>query len=171
MKRWYTVDNGGLIERDWEGFCNRCGNYIHESYPHEELGGSKILCADCSFIKGYWDEKTYLMYGCLGNTFIKRAAVKDGKIYTTDKKFPWEKAEKEQRNDGLYAKWRNQVYERDNYTCKICGQRGGRLNAHHIKPFAKFPQFRLDISNGVTMCEKCHIRVHKEKDSEWIYSD
>ena len=55
-----------------------------------------------------------------------------------------------------YANWRTAVYERDNYTCQCCGARGGKLNAHHINQFADYPKFRYDVSNGITLCVKCH---------------
>ena len=32
--------------------------------------------------------------------------------------------------------WRSDVFKRDDYTCQICGRRGGNLEAHHIKKFA-----------------------------------
>jgi predicted restriction endonuclease len=52
--------------------------------------------------------------------------------------------------------WRKAVFERDNYTCKKCGSRGGRLNAHHIKSYVLFPELREDMANGETLCVGCH---------------
>lgn len=55
-----------------------------------------------------------------------------------------------------YRVWRSAVFLRDNWTCQTCQARGVILNAHHIKPYAKHPELRLDVSNGVTLCIPCH---------------
>lgn len=64
------------------------------------------------------------------------------------------------RRSAEYKEWRKAVFERDNYTCQLCGVRGVRLNAHHKKPFATFHNLRTDINNGITLCERCHRKVH-----------
>ena len=61
-----------------------------------------------------------------------------------------------------YGIWRNSVFERDNYVCQACGKRGDELNAHHILSFRDFPHKRFDISNGITLCKKCHRKLHKK---------
>lgn len=55
-----------------------------------------------------------------------------------------------------YILWRIAVYLRDNYTCQMCGERGGKLNADHIKPWALYPSLRYAIDNGRTLCVSCH---------------
>ena len=55
-----------------------------------------------------------------------------------------------------YRIWRRKVYERDGYTCQDCGKRGGKLNAHHVKSFSLYPELRLNVNNGKTLCEPCH---------------
>lgn len=58
--------------------------------------------------------------------------------------------------------WRNDVFERDNYTCDICGKYGGRLIAHHLNGYHWDRENRLNVDNGVTLCLECHLDFHKK---------
>jgi 5-methylcytosine-specific restriction endonuclease McrA len=86
------------------------------------------------------------------------------------------------RNLNEHRTWRKQIFRRDNYICQSCGERGIKLEAHHIKSFylllkdflSQFNQFspiedketltRLaikyepfwDLENGITLCKDCH---------------
>ena len=60
------------------------------------------------------------------------------------------------RKSWEYKAWRTSVFERDNYTCQLCGVRGGELQADHIKPFSTHHELRLALSNGRTLCVPCH---------------
>ena len=65
-----------------------------------------------------------------------------------------------------YKEWRKAVFERDDYTCQECKQRGGDLEAHHVKLFAFFPEFRFSVKNGKTLCKECHRKTKVGKMSK-----
>ena len=67
-----------------------------------------------------------------------------------------------------YRLWREAVFARDNWMCQECGARSGNgiriyLQAHHIKSFAKHPELRFAIDNGVTLCIECHKAMRRKK--------
>jgi len=55
-----------------------------------------------------------------------------------------------------YRIWRKTIFERDDWTCQLCGIRGIKLHADHIKAFSLYPELRLEVSNGRTLCVECH---------------
>ncbi len=64
------------------------------------------------------------------------------------------------RGSEEYKNWRVLVFQRDNWTCQQCGERGCELHPHHILGFAEYPIMRFAVSNGVTLCKDCHKRLH-----------
>jgi len=55
-------------------------------------------------------------------------------------------------------KWRMKVLVRDNFICRTCGA-DDSFDAHHIKSWKDFPEARLDVQNGITLCKLCHNRT------------
>jgi len=70
-----------------------------------------------------------------------------------------------------YRQWRSDVFTRDNFTCVLCGKRGGELEAdHYPKKFSTiFHENKIrsleeafkceefwNINNGRTLCRDCH---------------
>jgi len=77
---------------------------------------------------------------------------------------------KQIRNSVRAIKWRKDIFERDEFKCKICGEHTRTLEAHHIISFnGLFKRFEIktfdeamekeelwSLDNGITLCEKCH---------------
>lgn len=60
------------------------------------------------------------------------------------------------RKSDEWSIWRTQVFERDNHTCQLCGERGTELHPHHILQKCDFPDLIFEVSNGITLCKNCH---------------
>lgn len=115
----------------------KCPHGKHEDYLQQISNASiyDFRCPKCSI-----DEVSARMRGD-GCHFWKGGLSDENKL---------------QRKRREYKEWRTSVYERDNYTCQCCGAYGGRLNAHHLIPFADCEELRYDVNNGITLCVNCH---------------
>jgi 5-methylcytosine-specific restriction endonuclease McrA len=68
-----------------------------------------------------------------------------------------------------YKTWRNKVLEKDKNKCVKCGKENIRLHCHHIIPWKENEELRFDVSNGETLCPRCHLlegRKNKEINGE-----
>lgn len=83
---------------------------------------------------------------------------------------------------GLFNSISKTYMRNHNYTCELCGKRGGNLNTHHKKKFSeildKFLELNpnvtqecfskeilqykdfIDDNNLILLCEKCHKNIH-----------
>ena len=149
---------------------------IEETDERDSGGSIKWACKcdcgnECIISGNNLEEGTTKSCGCLND----EQRIKQGKSNTGNKNgmfgktkdmHPnWKGENHRSNNDRVrksseYKKWRNLVFERDNYTCQECGKVGHKLNAHHYYSFTEYPEYRFDIENGVTLCEDCHKKVH-----------
>lgn len=145
--------------------CTLCGAIVYSSDPlvYYDKG---VMCLECGYREQIISEKFFLDNNGI---FIDNCHVgihpETNKviIWIGSKTPPWGQSNKQLRNTSSYISWRIAVFKRDNYTCQVCGKVGGTLNAHHIKSFALHKKLRLDVNNGITLCEKCHKEVHKKE--------
>lgn len=73
-------------------------------------------------------------------------------------------AKRQERNDSAYKEWRKSVRDRDDWKCKMRNdQCDGKVVAHHILPWAKFPELRYQINNGITLCRFHHPRKRDDE--------
>lgn len=130
----YHKDTRKRIEME----CQSCGKTF-ETFPCYTRKGVKYCSRDC-WAKAYSGENHPWWNG--GKTS------ENGRI----------------RGSGEYATWRKFVFSRDNFTCQDCGEKAsGHLHAHHIFPFADFPEHHFEVWNGLTLCETCHKKYHSAK--------
>ena len=60
-------------------------------------------------------------------------------------------------------RWRRSVLRHDNYTCQCCGfvsKNKKGLAAHHRYSFIDNYKKRFKVSNGITLCKRCHLGFH-----------
>ncbi|WP_053364078.1 HNH endonuclease signature motif containing protein [Bacillus sp. FJAT-27251] len=65
-----------------------------------------------------------------------------------------------------YKSWRKRVYIRDGYRCKMpeCSSNSRQIAAHHIYPKKLYPEKQFDITNGITLCKKCHEKTYGKEE-------
>jgi hypothetical protein len=66
------------------------------------------------------------------------------------------------RNSVKLAEWREAVFTRDGWICQKTGQKGGKLQSHHIRSFAKYPELRDVVDNGITLSREAHREFHRK---------
>lgn len=108
-------------------------------------------------------KKTAAMYG--GITPARKAHM--DRLHQSGDKHPnWKGGTSHYRareyfRDQRYKPFRQSVLARDNWACVECGKRGGKLEVHHVKPYATYPDLAFDIDNGVTLCLSCHNKTKR----------
>jgi 5-methylcytosine-specific restriction endonuclease McrA len=65
----------------------------------------------------------------------------------------------------IRANFRHEVFERDNYHCKVCGVHDPYADAHHITDRNEMPNQGMVPSNGITLCTECHKKAEVWHDS------
>lgn len=101
------------------------------------------------------------------STSNKRAFAEGRKSVKGEKNPAWKGGitteQQKARNSTEYFIWRNEVYRKDNWTCRICKKhcRKGQIVAHHLQLFSEFPELRYSVDNGVVLCRSCHAALHK----------
>lgn len=107
--------------------------------------------------------KRMLEAGWSATAIAKRVPnMKPHHIYNKKKTWQREEYYNDPRNaiyhSEKYKAWRLAVFKRDNFTCRWCGRTGRhvRLEADHIMPKSTHPHLMYKISNGRTLCRRCH---------------
>jgi thymidylate synthase (FAD) len=55
---------------------------------------------------------------------------------------------------------RQEVYKRDEWRCRLCGNHSNELTLHHVLPVWARPDLADDEQNVVSLCRPCHLSVN-----------
>jgi hypothetical protein len=136
--------------------CLKCGEKFWRKPSAIKKGQNKYCCKICYQQSDQNKVKS--------QSFIEFAKTRKGPLSPT-----WRGGitpEKTKIRGSLeYKNWRKEVFQRDKYQCQKCQAVSSRnnyiyLHAHHIKSFAFYPELRFELSNGITLCKKCHYKEH-----------
>jgi len=131
--------------------------HLGSNSPCWKGGLTKLICPVCG--DSFWIAPHQLQYREFAH--CSRSCQAQDIFHPTGPEAPnWKggvtSEDEKARRSQEYFDWRRRVFERDDWTCRYCQSRGGKLHAHHILSFAQEPDFRLDLVNGLTLCEECH---------------
>jgi len=66
----------------------------------------------------------------------------------------------------IWKKWSFMVKNRDKWICQHCKYKGyiksAFIIAHHKIHYKIKPELKFEVSNGITLCRKCHPLFHPE---------
>jgi len=68
------------------------------------------------------------------------------------------------RTEVFFQQLKNNIDHVENF-CEICHSTEN-LVGHHIQPQKLYPEFALDIDNGIVLCEECHVKYGHTKGTE-----
>lgn len=145
--RLVAISRSGIVNKKskWKCMCD-CGKETTVNYQHLK-DGQVVSC------------------GC----YLKEVSANNGKI--GGKKISGNKChlykpsltdEDRLRTRNLVAtrQWRKEVFAHDNFTCDVCGERGKKIQAHHLNNWADHKEQRFIVKNGITLCKKHHKDFH-----------
>lgn len=188
------IDNYALTKRK-NHFCSKACSY---EFWHKTKS-KQCICASCgkkferanAFLKNE-NHKTYCSPKCryAGKkgqpTWSKGKRIGLNAKISREKHWNWKGGEHPLqlviRGSSLMSHWKYDVFVRDDFTCRVCGRKGGELEAHHITQFkvlfndflaaydkekdlyVQLSNFKelWDLDNGKTLCKSCHSEWHKK---------
>ena len=79
-----------------------------------------------------------------------------------------------ERKGCLARRWSKSVKVIAGFECDICCS-NEKLHSHHLSNWRDSPDIRFDLSNGVCLCQNCHMRFHsiygKKKNTPTQYTE
>ena len=104
------------------------------------------------YIKNHFDK----ILGTVGDRNHVHLATAANKGRKRKKEGEYIRPKSKRERDRFRREMQKKVFERDDYTCQICEERGVDLQVDHIQSWAKYPELRFEMDNCRTVCMSCH---------------
>lgn len=147
----------------------------HKRHPQTWTKNKVIVkCSHCGKEKEVWPYryKRSEHFYCSKNCKAKHWS----EIYSGEEAHNWKggkwKETSDMREWPVYQRVRDEIRERDNWTCQLCGCRSNII-AHHIIAVRDNPDLVFEPTNLISLCSKCHTEKvnNHEKDYEQLFTD
>jgi len=152
----------GAKNHQWKGgkvnmTCKHCGRKFKTPPSELRRNGGQYCSYACAYaseerkskLKQHavrqWQDEEYR----LNHTGENNPMWKDGRTSEIHKHY----------NTRTHRRRRKKLLERDGCVCLFCGKKDANT-AHHLIPAFFYPEFRLELDNGITYCEECHSIIH-----------
>jgi len=144
-------------------------NYLGDKNPRWQGGEREKICRHCG-VRFTLKPKQPITTFRKQKFCSKACADRGGYRHSGVDHHLYNPASRRNNRRGKHGAWSRAVISRDYATCKQCGAKDVEIHAHHLKSFAKFPELRWELSNGVTLCYKCHWAVHTASKANGVNS-
>lgn len=163
------------LEKNITVYCEQCGTSFKKIPAKMKTDRSHFCCKECWYT--FNSEQRTIEVFCATCNKSKRVMKSKYNKSKTNRFFcnrscqskgfkgdgapVWKGGITPDRMTTVYAEWRIAVHKVNEFTCQKCGQIGGTLEAHHILPYAIYPDARVIVDNGSSLCMSCHKDFHR----------
>ena len=145
----------------------------NEEIREDEEGYLLVRCKYCNMLFNPSNQsvRNYLNhYDGTSNLYCSEGCKRSCPTY---KQIKYEKGHKHTTSREVDPELRKIVLEQDDWECQLCGKRKDHdrnlvLHVHHINPVKIDPILQNDIDNCITLCKKCHKKIHSRKGCRFI---
>jgi hypothetical protein len=160
-----------VVKRGYGKFCSQ-SCLGKKTYGHYYAPKKELYCIICNK-KFYEYVSRLLKEKNRGKCCSKECRIKYTQQRTSgSRSYRWKggitKINALERSQMAARNWSKAIKRKDNYTCRICGDRNYkgrgksiRLESHHVKSWKDCPELRYDLNNGITACYDCHKKILK----------
>ncbi|AFJ62020.1 HNH nuclease [Bacillus velezensis YAU B9601-Y2] len=166
-KLWSQINNGSKCLKCHQESLKLSIDYIKEEFLKKNL----LLLSN-----EYANEKSKLAFKCKNGHYGEIAwnyfqqgggcqqCYRKSRFREGNPRWNKNKTDTQRINDRKYREylqWRKKVLQRDDYTCQKCWLKKKKyLTAHHIYNYMEHKDIRLEVDNGLTLCDSCHEHFH-----------